>query len=40
MSVIVQFKGREAIPVRATPLLTDWKEMSPDVWCDHQTPCA
>lgn len=30
MKVIVMVKGREAIPVRAIPLLTDWKKMSPD----------
>lgn len=31
MNVIVVIKGREAIPVRAIPLLTDWSVMSPDV---------
>lgn len=30
MNVIVEIDGREALPVRAIPLLTDWKEMSPD----------
>ncbi|MBK9442043.1 MAG: hypothetical protein IPN53_12310 [Comamonadaceae bacterium] len=31
MSVIIQIKGREAIPVRAIPLLTHWRFMSPDI---------
>lgn len=30
MKVIVTIEGREAIPVRAIPLLTDWKKISPD----------
>lgn len=30
MKVIVTIEGREAIPVRAIPLLTDWKKLSPD----------
>lgn len=31
MSVIIQIQGREAIPVRALPLLTNWRFMAPDV---------
>jgi hypothetical protein len=31
MDVVVLVEGREAIPVRAIPLLTDWQWMSPDV---------
>lgn len=31
MRVIVLIGGREAIPVRAIPLLTDWETMSPHV---------
>lgn len=31
MNVIVSIEGREAIPVRAIPLLTDWEVLSPDV---------
>ncbi|EKD98817.1 MAG: hypothetical protein ACD_23C00252G0004 [uncultured bacterium] len=31
MNVIIQIKGHEAIPVRAIPLLTNWRFMSPDV---------
>lgn len=31
MSVVVEIDGREAIPVRAIPLLTDWNFFSPDV---------
>lgn len=30
MNVIVTIEDREAIPVRAIPLLTDWKKISPD----------
>ncbi len=30
MRVLLNFDGREAIPVRAIPLLTDWTRMSPD----------
>ena len=30
MSIIILIEGREAIPVRAIPLLTDWARMSPD----------
>ena len=30
MNVIVLVEGREAIPVRAIPLLTNWQVMSPD----------
>lgn len=30
MNVIVEINGRQAIPVRAIPLLTDWKALSPD----------
>ncbi len=30
MKVIVLIEGREAIPVRAIPLLTNWEVMSPD----------
>lgn len=30
MNIIVVIKGREAIPVRAIPLHTDWARMSPD----------
>lgn len=42
MNVIIKINGREAIPVRAIPLLTNWETMSPDVvaqalaWDDHQ----
>ncbi|MBK9444585.1 MAG: hypothetical protein IPN53_26320 [Comamonadaceae bacterium] len=31
MNVIIQINGREAIPVRAIPLLTHWRFMSPDI---------
>jgi hypothetical protein len=31
LNVVVVIQGREAIPVRAIPLLTDWNFMSPDV---------
>lgn len=31
MNVIVTIEGKEAIPVRAIPLLTDWEILSPDV---------
>jgi hypothetical protein len=31
MNVVVEIDGRQAIPVRAIPLLTDWKVLSPDV---------
>jgi len=31
VTVIIQIQGREAIPVRAIPLLTNWRFMSPDV---------
>lgn len=31
MNIIVEINGRQAIPVRALPLLTDWVTMSPDV---------
>ncbi|RYH62898.1 MAG: hypothetical protein EON54_08915 [Alcaligenaceae bacterium] len=31
MNVIVTIEGKEAIPVRAIPLLTDWQILSPDV---------
>jgi hypothetical protein len=30
MNVVVIIKGREAIPVRAIPFLTNWETMSPD----------
>ena len=30
MNVIVLIRGREAVPVRAIPLLTNWQVMSPD----------
>ena len=30
MNVIVTIEGKEAIPVRAIPLLTDWEVLSPD----------
>ena len=30
MRVLVNFDGREAIPIRAIPLLTDWTRMRPD----------
>ena len=41
MNVIVVIDGREAIPVRAIPLLTDWETMGPDAvaqaftWDEH-----
>ncbi|MDD2975683.1 hypothetical protein [Aquabacterium sp.] len=31
MNVVVQIEGRDAIPVRAIPMLTDWQALSPDV---------
>ena len=31
MKVVVSIDGRDAIPVRAIPLLTDWHVLSPDV---------
>lgn len=31
MNVVVMIQGREAIPVRAIPLLTNWRFMSPDI---------
>lgn len=31
MNVVVLIKGREAIPVRAIPLLANWRFMSPDI---------
>ncbi|MBV2164387.1 MAG: hypothetical protein KUL80_08970 [Comamonas sp.] len=31
MKVIISIDGRDAIPVRAIPLLTDWHVLSPDV---------
>lgn len=31
MKVVVKIEGREAVPVRAIPLLTNWETMSPDV---------
>ena len=31
LNVIVTIEGKEAIPVRAIPLLTDWEILSPDV---------
>ena len=31
MNVVVLINGREAIPVRAIPLLTNWASMSPDI---------
>ena len=31
MNVVVVIQGREAIPVRAIPFLTNWETMSPDV---------
>ncbi len=37
MNVIVTIEGREAIPVRAIPYLTDWEVMSPDVVADALT---
>jgi hypothetical protein len=30
MNIVVMIKGREAIPVRAIPFLTNWETMSPD----------
>lgn len=33
MTVLIQIDGREAIPVRAIPLLTNWRFMSPDIVC-------
>ncbi len=37
MNVIVTIEGREAIPVRAIPFLTNWEVMSPDVVADALT---
>ena len=37
MNVVITIKGREAIPVRAIPYLTDWEVMSPDVVADALT---
>lgn len=34
MNVIVVIDGREAIPVRAIPMLTNWEQMSPDELAD------
>ena len=34
MNVVVMIKGREAIPVRAIPLLTDWETMDSGVIAD------
>lgn len=34
MKVIVEIEGRNAIPVRAIPFLTNWATMSPDVVAD------
>lgn len=31
MNVVVLIDGREAVPVRAIPLLTNWETMSPDI---------
>lgn len=31
MNVLVEIDGREAIPVRAIPLLTTWEKLSPDL---------
>ena len=31
MNVVVVINGREAVPVRAIPLLTNWETMSPDI---------
>lgn len=31
MNIVVKIQGREAIPIRAIPLLTDWEVLSPDV---------
>lgn len=31
MNVVVVIDGREAVPVRAIPLLTNWETMSPDI---------
>lgn len=31
MNVVILIQGREAIPVRAIPLLTNWRFMSPDI---------
>jgi hypothetical protein len=30
MNVVIEIEGREAVPVRAIPLLTHWEEMAPD----------
>ena len=34
MNVIIEIEGRQAIPVRAIPLLTDWTTMTPDEVAD------
>lgn len=31
MNILITIDGREAVPVRAIPLLTDWQVLSPDV---------
>ena len=31
VNVVIEIQGREAIPVRAIPLLTNWNLFSPDV---------
>jgi hypothetical protein len=31
LRVTIEIKGRQALPVRAIPLLTDWEVLSPDV---------
>lgn len=31
MNIVVKIQGREAIPIRSIPLLTDWEVLSPDV---------
>jgi hypothetical protein len=31
VKIVVMIEGREAIPVRAIPLLSNWRFMSPDV---------
>ena len=30
MHVTIEINGRQALPVRAIPLLTDWRGLSPD----------
>lgn len=34
MNVILKFEGRDAIPVRAIPFLTNWEVLSPDELAD------